>query len=213
MGHRDKFFILSEVYQLRNLKQAARNLGVSEAVVKDLTKHGLLKRYFTHKGAVVAYHTNELWGFYCRVTNVWKPAHHKGLKTNRILIRDAARKCRCSLWQALALIIEHKILITKPARKAKGIDALRVNPKHIDKALDRAAQQITSFREAAQALETDAQTICAMAKKGILERQREQERRPNQRHRAVYTKSLQECIAKYGDAKTALFELKSSVSD
>jgi len=131
----------------------------------------------------------------------------------RILIRDAARKCRCSLWQALALIIEHKILITKPARKAKGIDALRVNPKHIDKALDRAAQQITSFREAAQALETDAQTICAMAKKGILERQREQERRPNQRHRAVYTKSLQECIAKYGDAKTALFELKSSVSD
>ncbi len=200
----DKIKILDEAYKLRNLKQAAKNIGVSEAVIKDLRKHGLLKRHFTHKGAVPAYHTNELWGFYLRLADVWKPAHHKGLQTNRISIREAARNCKCSMWQVLALIIEHKILITKPDRKARGVDALMVNPKHINKVLDRAQENVTTCKRAAIALETNSQGIQTLIKRGFLTPQKESERRPNQKHRAVYTGSLAAFVEKYGNAEAAL---------
>jgi len=113
------------------------------------------------------------------------------------------------MWQVLALIIEHKILITKPDRKARGVDALMVNPKHINNVLDRAQERVTTCKRAAIALETNGDGIQTLIKRELLRPQKESERRPNQKHRAVYTDSLEALLEKYGCAQNALKDFES----
>lgn len=180
-------------YELRRVygaKRTATKLGVTRAVLDDLTKHGLIARHFQHQGAVPAYHSEEIWRFAKSVTTNWQPYIHTEGVEIWVSFQDAAKRAKCATWQVLAMVIKHGLPVTNPKKGKTLLSDHLICPKMVQTVFTKLEAGRTTLLRAGKKLGCNTETIENLIAIGKLQETPAYARRWAQKFRTVENNSL-----------------------
>ena len=177
--------VAHELNRVFSVSRTAKKIGISRPALDDLTKQGLIRLHFKHRGAVPGYHSDEIWRFARAITANWQPYFRNDTAKSWVSFQDAAKRSKCSIWQVIRIVIDRGLPVANPDRKKKLLHDYIVCPKAVESVFERAEKSGLTLVKAGNMLGCKTDQIERRIKNGDLIEIPEYMRRTRAKFRTV----------------------------
>lgn len=187
--------VAHELNRVFTISHTAKKLGLTRATIDRLLANKLISPHFKHIGAVAGFHSDEIWRFATSVTKGWVPFFGNKAVKNWVSFQEAAKRCRCATWQALAMTIHYQLPVTNPVKTKKRLSDHVICSRMLKHKFDEIEAGTVTFVRAANLLGCKIADVEDLVGQGLLVETPQFARRPKRKIRTVDLAGVEQLVA------------------